>query len=358
MKSIFQILIIGKVFVISIAPAFAFFVSCNSINRSVDKPIEKKWSDLPEVVSVDNLTQTEFVPTLENEFPQNKNIIYAPAFLYAWDTLRTLFSFPITISDSNTADFTYLNNSNTYYNSLNRDEYHVNCYLDNGVITAEAYFNKTLPFSTPLQKADATILFNKEKVACFGMYDFDHEITRFTKILYYENDDRFIIELIPQDTLHQIILAMGIPDVKSLIEAVGFIKQEIAVGEKERKTFSNAWKYSFNNSDILSIPSIRFNIGAHYKNLEGQTFSVNGQKYLFLTAYQRTALILNENGAVVESFARAAADTAMTEKPQPKKLIFDKTFFILIKRVDRTNPYFVMKVDNTELLIKEKETIE
>jgi serine protease inhibitor len=37
---------------------------------------------------------------------------------------------------------------------------------------------------------------------------------------------------------------------------------------------------------------------------------------------------------------------------KPKKLIFDKPFIILMRNIKKSNPYFVMKVDNTELMIK------
>ncbi|MBK9329750.1 MAG: hypothetical protein IPM95_10660 [Sphingobacteriales bacterium] len=40
------------------------------------------------VTSLDNLKQTDFVITLENPISENKNIIYAPAFLYAWDKIK------------------------------------------------------------------------------------------------------------------------------------------------------------------------------------------------------------------------------------------------------------------------------
>lgn len=34
------------------------------------------------------------------------------------------------------------------------------------------------------------------------------------------------------------------------------------------------------------------------------------------------------------------------------KIIFNKPFLIIIKRKNQVNPYFVMKVDNAELLTK------
>ena len=40
-------------------------------------------------------------------------------------------------------------------------------------------------------------------------------------------------------------------------------------------------------------------------------------------------------------------------KPTPKKMIFDKPFFVMLRRTDATNPYFCLYVANPELLVRE-----
>ena len=106
---------------------------------------------------------------------------------------------------------------------------------------------------------------------------------------------------------------------------------------------------------MFAIPTIKFNIATHYKNLQGQIFSTkDNKKHLFQEAYQRTGFIFNENGAVVESEAYTTTDSSSAEPiiTHPKKMIFDRPFLIIIKRTDKTNPYFVMKVANSELLTR------
>ena len=107
--------------------------------------------------------------------------------------------------------------------------------------------------------------------------------------------------------------------------------------------------------DIFAIPTVKFNIATNYKNIEGQSFSIgDNKKHSVEIAYQRTGFIFNENGAVVESEAVVAVDSASVAPiiTHPKKMIFDKPFLIIIKRADKTNPYFVMKVANVELLTR------
>ena len=75
-------------------------------------------------------------------------------------------------------------------------------------------------------------------------------------------------------------------------------------------------------------------------------------------AFQRSGFIFDENGAVVESEAIVASEApaAMEEEApqvkQIKRMVFDKPFVIVIKRKGYENPYFVMTVNNPELMIK------
>ncbi len=116
---------------------------------------------------------------------------------------------------------------------------------------------------------------------------------------------------------------------------------------------NDSWKYEFHPEDSFSIPVIKFNIETNYKSIEGQLFKGNGIARTVQVAYQRTSLILDENGAVVKSIGADTVSTDSIGKPpkiHPKSMVFDKPFFIIIERVGKTNPYFLMKVENAELL--------
>lgn len=52
----------------------------------------------------------------------------------------------------------------------------------------------------------------------------------------------------------------------------------------------------------------------------------------------------------METVAEAMEDL---ELPVPKKMFFDKPFLLLMQRKNAPNPYFVMWVANTELMIRE-----
>ena len=105
------------------------------------------------------------------------------------------------------------------------------------------------------------------------------------------------------------------------------------------------------------MPEFNFNIETNYSTLEGNNFKSNKQNFKIERAWQRTAFILDESGAEIESEAEFEAVTEEIEeeyeKPKPKKMIFDKPFLILLKRTDPQNPYFGLWTINTELMIKE-----
>ena len=325
--------------------------SCNFSN----KKSEPVWSDLPEVTSLDNLKHTDFVATLENPIPENKNIIYAPAFLYAWDKIKEELKSPIILGSTNSLDFNLLIKSISHQSSLTDNEYSATAEIVDGVIIAKAFFNKTLPFETKLQVLDDPINFDTINVSAFGMYYYNEDAIKFTQILYYKDDNNFILRLVPKDKQHEIILVKGLEKYQTLKDAVKLTNDLVSQGKQEQTDTKLLWKYQIVHEDIFAIPTIKFNIATNYKNIEGQSFLTgDNKKHSVELAYQRTGFIFNENGAVVESEAVAVTDSASAEPiiAHPKKMIFDRPFLIIIKRVDKINPYFVMKVENAELLTR------
>ena len=336
--------------ILFLTPFFAL-MSCNISN----KKSEPVWSDLPEEISLETLKQTDFVTTLENPISENKNIIYAPAFLYAWDKIKEKLKSPIISGVKNSADFNILNKSISHQNSLTDKEYSATAEIADGAIIARAFFNKTLPFETKLEVLEEPINFGTTKVSAFGMYYYSEDAIKLTQILYYKDDNNFILKLVPKDNQHEIILVKGLDKYQTLTEAVKLTNNRVAQGKHEQMKKEFLWKYQIAHEDKFAIPSIKFNIATHYKNIEGQAFSTSdNKKHKVVEAYQRTGFILNENGAVVESEAVVEVDSASAGAiiTHPKRMIFDNPFLIIIKRVDKTNPYFVMKVQNAELLTR------
>ncbi|MDD3772942.1 MAG: hypothetical protein PHC38_09855, partial [Weeksellaceae bacterium] len=201
------------------------------------------------------------------------------------------------------------------------------------------------------------LTFDEQKVASFGVDGFDeYELLQSVKIMYYKDDNNFIAKLLPKDKTHEIILFKTEENFNSMIEMITEITKLTEVGNQEKENEKINWKYRWNDEDKLRIPKFNFNIETNYSTLEGTHFNAGNQIYNIETAWQRTAFILDENGAEIESEAWMKATSVAEEdreKPHPKKLIFDKEFLILLKRTDTERPYFGLWTSNTELMIKE-----
>jgi hypothetical protein len=343
-----------KISLAYLLPVFLVFTACK--NRD-----DKAWKELPEVTSLSSLKQTEFVPTLENRIPGNANVIYAPAFLFAWNKIEETLKSETITENTNSDEFVLLTKSKSYEHVLADNEYSVTTEINGREIIARAFFNKTLPFETKLQSLEKPIQFKSEKVLAFGMQYFDEDAVKFSRILHYQDDDNFILQLAPKDKQHEIILVKGLPAYNTFSEAVNYTRDRIETGKKELTDPTGRWRYEIKREDIFSIPVIKFNIDTDYKNIEGQNFKTKDKaSHVVAEAYQRTGFILNENGAVIESEAIAVTDSSVVvvAPPRPKKMIFDKPFLVIVKRVDQKNPYFVMKVDNAELLVRKKTRVD
>jgi serine protease inhibitor len=163
--------------------------------------------------------------------------------------------------------------------------------------------------------------------------------------------------LIPKDHEHEIILIKGLKNYNTLKTAIAESKTLIDKGITEVKQKKLVWKYEIKEADIFEIPCLKFNIETNYKTIEGQYFTTkNGKALKIETAYQRIGFILNEKGAVVESEAKIGVTEAEIDaepsREHPKKMVFDRPFLILIKRIQQENPYFAMRVENAEVLCR------
>jgi len=280
-------------------------VACRSPK---DKTSDTNWSALPNVVSIDSLNSTDFVSTLDHSIDPTRNTVYAVAMQYAWDTLSRLLPGGLMDNDQYSRDLNLLRHAVGFQPALTKDEYSIRTEVEGTSIIAEAFFNKTLPFPSAMEKADTPLVFNSQKVKAFGMYNPDPAIREFCQIGYYESDQAFLLKIFPKDEAHEIWLLLCLDSLPTLGAAVQKAKDWNNTGAEQAGRESLQWKYRFHADDVISVPETRFNIAAHYKNLEGQVLYLKDGQRTIVTAYQRTGLKLNETGAVAERQAVVAGD--------------------------------------------------
>jgi hypothetical protein len=69
--------------------------------------------------------------------------------------------------------------------------------------------------------------------------------------------------------------------------------------------------------------------------------------------YENIKFDMDEKGAKVENEAVVMFTFgAILDEIKPKNLILDKPYWLIMKRTNSQNPYFLLGVENTELMLK------
>ena len=313
--------------------------------------------EFPIVKKLKEYKRTEFVPTLESNLSNDKNSIYCVTLLYAWNKIKETILPPINIINPS-SDLKNLNSSKSYFNVLDSNDYKVDVRISGDTIEAKANFNKSLPYAFRLSNFSGKkkLEFDKNYVSSFGVKGFEALEAEELKIAYYKDEDNFIIKLHTTFEDHEIFLFKTSKTFKTMEDYVVELNKKIEIGKKEITEEKTKWRYEITDSDFVYIPKLKFNIENNYETIEGHEIVSKKNKYIITTAWQRNAFILYEAGAGISSEADmvcVAAAGPIREIPKPKHMKFDKPFFIMLKKTDSKNPYFAMRILNSELMIIE-----
>jgi hypothetical protein len=206
-------------------------------------------------------------------------------------------------------------------------------------IIAYAYFLKKVEYLTEFP--ETTVYFNDDQVA--GFYSLDGNQNENINLHQYQDDDNFIISLKLKDDQDRLFLAKGF-DMDSPENALTAINE-------------NA-KHNIIVSDIdrFEMPNIHLDYHRDYEELLGKNFTNPGfEEYLISQMFENIKFDLDHQGARVENEAvivalEGAAFGDHEDGPKPKYLYLNKPFWIIMQRADRTNPYFILGVNNTKLM--------
>ncbi len=99
--------------------------------------------------------------------------------------------------------------------------------------------------------------------------------------------------------------------------------------------------------DVLLIPDIVWRITHRFTEIEGRKFTNTGLKGQKINlAWQDIQFRLTRTGAELRS------DAGISMLSLPAYYLFNRPFLIFMKKRDAQTPYFVMWIDNAELLCK------
>lgn len=214
-------------------------------------------------------------------------------------------------------------------------------------ILAYSFLKKNLEFKYAFEDVKEGLEFNGTKVKSFGISEIKDEeikdkLAQQVKILYYNDDDNFIISLKGNTANDEIILAKISPK-DTLNNTLNYVSGKV----------DNCNEIGFSSRDILKIPMLGFSINKDYKELENKPIANKGfQDYALASVIQRVDFTLTEKGAQLKSKAEIGMVKSARLPEKPKKLIFDKPFLVYMKEKDSKSPYFVMWVDNSDIMMK------
>jgi hypothetical protein len=328
------------------------------------------------------LQRTVIVPTLDTLLPPGKNVIWCSSFQLAWNRLKNdVAKGPIQLRNAEPlAD--QLNQGNQREDDLESESVYTAAGLvkdgilnrirsemamkfpdvsipqldipDDGAV-AYGYLAASVKFKVPYADYDQPFIFtdsggNQSPVASFGIHKQRSklllDVLSQVQVLYSprvsELDDpeiqEFVLDPCTDSTPYQIVLARVKPG-RTLSATLADVQEKI------KKTTGPS-----NHPSRLLIPNMNWAITHRFSELEGrdkqfQNPALRG-RYLD-TAFQKIRFKLDKGGAELSSEARFDVKSAAVY------FHLNRPFLVYITKRRSTRPFFVMWVDNAELLCKQ-----
>ena len=331
--------------------------------------------------SSSGLARTVVVPTLDTPAPKGKNVVWCGSLEMAWKRLTSdVVKSPVRLSGAqdvadrlNSAKFSEedLPPGSSYAaagfvpeivkkvrTEMAEKFPGVKVQMEEnpvpGGIIAYAYLQAAAKFTTPYFDRKEGDVFTdsagkETRVRTFGLFEakgmaeVNERLAAQIDILYLGTRDdhftpkEFILDLCRTSNPNQVILAAVEPK-ESLATTLDYVRKMSAAGVgKEKRTFSS--------EDVLAVPDLHWKIEHHFAELEGKSILNPGFANLpVVRVFQMIDFKLDRSGAEVASSADIYASAESTQ------YCFTRPFLIILTRRGAKEPFFVMWVDNAELL--------
>ncbi len=337
------------------------------------------------------LSNTVILPAFDSPMVPGKNNIWCSSFQLAWNEMKdSVIKEPIAVSGAeDVAD--RLNNAKQTKSDLAPESYYATAGVkspgfvekmhsdlsarfpsveppvfdsndpgdSNVELVAYAYLENYVKFNIPFRQWEREMNFtdsqgNKTAVSSFGLWEGFlpryERLCRQIDVLYWRYPDQgsqfecaeFALDLCRDSQPYQIVVAMIEPR-ESLEATYTDLQQKIAAFHEDsgRDTLFER----FQGADTLQVPDFFWRITHHFAELEGKGLANNAfQNWPIVTAMQVIDFRLDRSGAILKSEARSAIAA------EPREFCLNKPFLVYLKKRDAAQPFFVMWVDNAELL--------
>ena len=331
-----------------------------------------------------SLARTAIVPTLDTPRPRGKNAIWCASFQLAWNELRdNVIGAPLKVVGAELV----AGRLNAAQQSLADLEpgsvYAAAGWTDQGIIDtieqdmaarfppvrvpdfndyresllAYAYLTAQVPFKFPFRQVKGTLIFTDSQglhtgVEGFGVWQgflsryknmreqVDIVFCRSTDPQNRPWDaDEYAVDLCKHSTPCQVVVAVVEPKA-SLAETYEQVRLR---AEEFRRREHYEEDRQLQEPDVLEVPEMFWEIDHRFEELIGKGVANVGIP--IVEAMQTIRFRLDRSGAMLESEAQVAIAA------RPREFVFDRPFLVYIKKRGADQPFFVMWVDNAELLV-------
>jgi hypothetical protein len=202
-------------------------------------------------------------------------------------------------------------------------------------ILSYAYFYKKVAYVQPFSRCN--MRFEGAEVAGFEAMKDQKKVV---EVLWYEHDDRFIIRLKLKDPADELWLAKGF----DMQHPEALLRQLTTLNDPDSSTLSD--------TDYFKMPLLSLQCKREYPELTGKPIGNEGfEQYLIGMMFENIAFELDEVGAKVESQAVISVERAAAGPSQKRRYFYlDKPFWVMMKRSDAARPFFLLGVNNTEIM--------
>lgn len=333
-----------------------------------------------------DLRSTKVVAALDEAIPNGTNLIWCASFQSAWKQLQDLAGSPIEF-ETESASAIALNRADDPRPWVPVDSLYVASGWAQEGITAKilrelemkfpgkkppgfggiaensfvvySYIEANIRFSLPYQQNTRPLAFvdrngNSVNVTSFGILRSDRpesrKLRRQAKVLFFREsanheEREFAIDLCSDSTNSQVVVARLLRQPASIGAAVEWVEQKIAEPKQQGEDANGGLVESLSPGDALLVPDFCWSISHFFSDLQGSVFrNAKLKGHSLDIAQQDIKFRLNRMGVELKSETMMAVEGVFTD------FVFDGPFLVYMKRRDAKMPYFVMWVENAELM--------
>ncbi len=335
-----------------------------------------------------SLPRTAIVPTLNCPCPPNQNVVWCSSFQLAWNELRdNVIGEPVKVVGAE-ALAERLNAGEQSIAGLEGDSvYAAAGRIEDGIvgtikgemsrrfpsvklpdfsdysgspraIVAYSYLTAQVPFEHPYRLVERAFRFVDSNgvqtdVKAFGLWKAHlrqyQKVREQMDILFAHTSDpngdlwapdEYAIDLCKHSEPYQVVVARV--DLRgSLAETMEYVRKR-ALEFKQLEYYDEMRQ--FQKSDVLKVPEMFWEIDHRFRELIGKIVANADPSMPVVEAMQTIRFRLDRYGAMVES--QSLAEIASI----PRHFEFDQPFLVYMQKRGAEHPFFVMWVDNAELL--------